>query len=134
MLHRSPACGQTKAPIVTETITAARKLSRFGLSADFSTCLVEFEMLDGATSRLTFPADQLQEVIGLLLQVKQVHAEKTERDQTRSVMVAERVGVLVQPEVTLLDFMVGGAPLSFAISPDLTVQLMEILKQRLPAT
>jgi hypothetical protein len=117
---------------MTDTI-AAKKLSRFGLSADFSTCLVEFENPDGAASRLTFPADQLQEVIGLLLQVKQVHAEKTEGDQSRSVMMAERVGVLVQPEMTFIDFMVGGAPLSFAISPDIATQLMEILKQRLPA-
>ena len=119
-------------PLMTETITA-KKLNRFGLSADFSTCLVEFEAQDGATSRLTFPADQLQEVIGLLLQVKQVHAEKTEDAQSRSVMVAERVGVLVQPDMTFIDFMVGGAPLSFAISPDIANQLMEILKQRLPA-
>ena len=37
---------------MTETI-AAKKLSRFGLSADFSTCLVEFEAQDGTTSRLT---------------------------------------------------------------------------------
>ena len=118
---------------MTETI-AAKKLLRFGLSADFATCLVEFENPDGATSHLTFPADQLQEVIGLLLQVKQIHAEKTESDRTRSVMVAERVGVLVQPEATLLDFMVGGAPLSFAISPDVAAQLMEILKQGLPAS
>jgi hypothetical protein len=116
----------------TETI-AAKKLSRFGLSADFSTCLVEFEGADGTTARLTFPADQLQEVIGLLLQVKQIHAEKTQGDQSRSVMIAERVGVLVQPDATLLDFMVGGAPLSFAISPDITAQLIEILKQRLPS-
>ena len=112
---------------------AARKLSRFGLSADFSTCLVEFENQDGATARLTFPAEQLQEVIGLLLQVKQVHAEKTASDQTRSVLFAEQIGVLVQPKATLLDFMVGGAPLSFAISPQVTKQLMDILKQRLPA-
>lgn len=118
---------------MTETI-AATKLSRFGLSADFSTCLVEFENQDGTTNRLTFPADQLQEVIGLLLQVKQVHAEKTTADQSRSVMVAERVGVLVQPEMVFMDFMVGGAPLSFAVSPDIANQLMEILKQRLPAT
>ncbi len=112
---------------------AARKLSRFGLTPDFSTCLVEFENQDGATARLTFPADQLQEVIGLLLQVKQVHAEKTANDQTRSVLLAEQIGVLVQPEATLLDFVVGGAPLSFAITPELTKQLLEILKQRLSA-
>lgn len=118
---------------MAETI-AATKLSRFGLSADFSTCLVEFENQDGTTNRLTFPADQLQEVIGLLLQVKQVHAEKTTAGQSRSVMVAERVGVLVQPEMVFIDFMVGGAPLSFAVSPDIANQLMEILKQRLPAT
>jgi hypothetical protein len=117
---------------MTETI-AAKKLNRFGLSADFSTCLVEYEAQDGTTNRLTFPADQLQEVIGLLLQVKQVHAEKSEDAQSRSVMMAERVGVLVQPEKTFIDFMVGGAPLSFAISPDIANQLMEILKQRLPA-
>ncbi len=113
---------------------AAQKLSRFGLSADFSTCLVEFENQDGETARLTFPAAQLQEVIGLLLQVKQVHGEKTANDQTRSVLFAEQIGVLVQPEATLLDFMVGGAPLSFAISPEVTKQLLEILKQRLPAS
>jgi hypothetical protein len=117
---------------MTETI-AAKKLSRFGLSADFSTCLVEFENQDGTTSRLSFPAEQLQEVIGLLLQVKQVHADKTAGDQSRSVMVAERVGVLVQPEMVFMDFVVGGAPLSFAISPELGHQLREILTQRLPA-
>jgi len=118
---------------MTESI-AAKKLSRFGLSPDFATCLVEFESQDGTTSRLTFPADQLQEVIGLLLQVKQVHSEKTSNDQSRSVMLAERVGVLVQPEMVFVDFMVGGAPLSFAISQDIATQLMEILKQRLPAS
>jgi hypothetical protein len=112
---------------------AARKLLRFGLSADFSTCLVEFENRDGATARLTFPADQLQEVIGLLLQVKQVHADKTTSDQARSVLFVEQIGVLVQPEATLLDFVVGGAPLSFAVSPEVAKQLLEILKQRLPA-
>jgi hypothetical protein len=49
-------------------------------------------------------------------------------------MVAERVGVLVQPEMVFMDFVVGGAPLSFAISPELAQQLREILKQRLPAS
>ena len=114
-----------------ETI-AAKKLSRFGLSADFSTCLVEFESQDGGTARLSFPAGQLQEVIGLLLQVKQIHSDKTDANQSRSVMVADQIGVLVQPDATLLDFMVGGAPLSFAISPDVATQLMQILKERLP--
>ena len=112
---------------------AAKKLARFGLSADFSSCLVEFENHDGTTGRLTFPAGQLQEVIGLLLQLKQLHAEKTEGGESRSVLMAEQVGVLVQPDVALLDFIVGGAPLSFAISVEVAKQVMEILKQRLPA-
>lgn len=116
---------------MTETI-AAKKLLRFGLSGDASTCLVEFEKEDGATERLSFPSNQLDEVLGLLMQVKQIHAQKTEGTQTRSVLIAERVGVLVQPDAAVLDFVVGGSPISFAIPPEMAIQLMQILKDRLP--
>jgi hypothetical protein len=111
---------------------AAKKLSRFGLSADMSACLVEFEKQDGATDRLTFPASQLEEVVNLLLQVKQVHSEKTENSQTRTALVAQRVGVLVQPDATILDFIVGGAPMTIALPTDLAGQLAQILKEKLP--
>jgi|SRR6185437_797702 len=117
---------------MSETI-AATKLSRFGLSADASTCLVEFENDKGGTDRLSFPSGQLDEVIGLLLQVKQIHAQKTQDSQTRSVLVAERVGVLVNPEAAVLDFVVGGAPISFAIPQPMAIQLMQILRDRLPS-
>lgn len=116
---------------MTETI-AATKLLRFGLSGDGSTCLVEFEKPDGGTDRLSFPSAQLDEIIGLLLQVKQIHAQRTQEAQTRQVLVAERVGVLVQPDATVLDFVIGGAPMSFAIPPEMAIQLMQILKERLP--
>jgi hypothetical protein len=121
----------SKAHAMTETI-AAKKLLRFGLSADGSLCLVEFEKDDGGIERLTFPTAQLDEVLGLLLQVKQLHSERTEGAQTRSVLVAERVGVFVQPEATVLDFVVGGAPISFAIPGTMAIQLMQILNERLP--
>jgi hypothetical protein len=116
---------------MTETI-AAKKLSRFGLSADGSMCLIEFERPDNGTDRLAFPSGQLDEVVSLLLQVKQIHSERTEGAQTRSVLVAERVGVLVQPDAAILDFMVGGAPISFAVPTEMAVQLAQILQQRLP--
>jgi len=116
---------------MTETI-AAKKLLRFGLSADGALCLVEFEKEDSATERLSFPSAQLDEIIGLLLQVKQIHAEKTEGAEKRSVLVAERVGVLVQSDAVVMDFMVGGAPISFAIPSDMAMQLMQILNERLP--
>ena len=116
---------------MTETI-AAKKLSRFGLSGDGSTCLVEFENDDGGTGRLSFPSAQLDEVLGLLLQVKQLHAERTQGAETRAVLIAERVGVLVQPDAAVLDFVVGGAPISFAIPPEMAMQLMQILKEKLP--
>ena len=116
---------------MTETITAAR-LSRFGLSADASACLVEFEKPDGGTDRLTFPPSQLDEVIGLLLQLKQVYAQKTGENETRSVLIADRVGVLIQPDATVLDFVVGGAPISFAIPLEMAGQLRQILVERLP--
>jgi hypothetical protein len=117
---------------MTETITATR-LSRFGLSADASACLVEFEKPDGGTDRLTFPPGQLDEVIGLLLQLKQVYAQKTGENETRSVLIADRVGVLIQPDATVLDFVVGGAPISFAIPLEMAAQLRQILVERLPA-
>jgi hypothetical protein len=117
---------------MSETI-AATKLLRFGLSGDASTCLVEFEREGGGTDRLSFPSDQLDQVVGLLLQVKQIHAQKTQDTQTRSVLVAERVGVLVDPEAAVLDFVVGGAPISFAIPQPMAIQLMQILRDRLPA-
>ena len=117
---------------MTETI-AAKRLLRFGLSGDASTCLVEFEKDDGEIDRLAFPSSQLDEIIGLLLQVKQIHAEKTEGAQTRSVLVVDRVGVLVQPEAAVLDFMVGGAPISFAIPTEMATQLTQILQQKLPS-
>jgi hypothetical protein len=116
---------------MTETINAT-KLSRFGLSADGAMCLVEYEKDDGGTDRLAFPASQLDEVIGLLLQLKQIYAEKMEGTQTRSVLVADRVGVLVQPDAAVLDFVVGGAPISFAIPTEMAAQLMQILQQKLP--
>ena len=115
---------------MTETI-AAKKLLRFGLSGDNSLCLVEFEKDDGGSDRLAFPSAQLDEVVGLLLQVKQLHSERTEGTQTRSVLVAERVGVSVQPEATVLDFVVGGAPISFAIPRTMAIQLMQIFKEKL---
>ena len=117
---------------MTETI-AARKLLRFGLSGDASMCLVEYEKDDGGIDRLAFPSAQLDEVLGLLLQVKQLHAEKTQDAQTRSVLVADRVGVLVQPDAAVLDFVVGGAPISFAIPTEMAAQLMQILQQKLPS-
>jgi hypothetical protein len=110
----------------------ATRLTRFGLSADGSACLVEFEKPDGATDRLTFPPSQLDEVIGLLLQLKQVYAQKMEGNETRSVLVADRVGVLVQPDAAVLDFVVGGAPISFAIPLEMAGQLRQILVERLP--
>jgi hypothetical protein len=112
-------------------ITATR-LSRFGLSADGSACLVEFEKPDGGIDRLTFPPSQLDEVIGLLLQLKQVYAQKMEGNETRSVLVADRVGLLVQPDAAVLDFVVGGAPISFAIPLEMAGQLSQILVERLP--
>lgn len=114
------------------TEITATKLSRFGLSADGSACLVEFEKPDGGTDRLTFPPAQLDEVIGLLLQVKQVYAQKMEGNETRSVLIADRVGVLVQPDAAVMDFVVGGAPISFAIPLEMAGQLAQILKERLP--
>jgi len=116
---------------MTDTIAAA-KLSRFGLSSDATSCLIEFENEDGGTDRLSFPTAQLDEVISLLLQVKQIHAAKTESAETRTVLVAEKVRVLVQPEAAVLDFVVGGAPISFAFSTDMAVQLMQIFQQKLP--
>ena len=117
---------------MTETITAKRLL-RFGLSSDASTCLVEFEKDDEAIDRLAFPSAQLDEVIGLLLQLKQIHAEKTQDTQSRSVLVVDRVGVLVQPEAAVLDFVVGGAPISFAVPTEMAIQLMQIFQQKLPS-
>ena len=116
---------------MTDTI-AAQKLSRFGLSADGANCLMEFEKQDGTTDRLSFPAEQLDEVVGLLLQVRQIR-ESRSGSENRSVLVAENVGVMVQPEATVLDFVVGGAPISFAVTPTIATQLMQILKERLPA-
>jgi hypothetical protein len=40
---------------------------------------------------------------------------------------------MVQPEATVLDFVVGGAPISFAMTPTIATQLMQILKERLQA-
>ena len=119
-------------PNMTETI-AATKLTRFGLSADASSCLVEFEKPDGGTDRLAFPSAQLDEIIGLLLQVKQIYAQKTQGNETRSVLIADRVGVLVQPDAAVLDFVVGGAPISFAVPPEMAMQLAQILTERLPS-
>src|SRR5258706_13522894 len=113
--------------------TIAKKLSRFGLSRDASACLVEYEKENGEIDRLTFPSAQLDEVIGLLLQLKQIYAQKMEGNETRSVLVADRVGVLVQPDAAVLDFVVGGAPISFAIPTDMAAQLMQILQSKLPA-
>jgi hypothetical protein len=115
---------------MNETI-AAKKLLRFGLSGDSSHCLIEFETLDGGSDRLAFPTAQLDEVVGLFLQIKQLHSERTEGTQTRAVLVAERVGVSVQTEATVLDFVIGGAPISFAIPPTMATQLMQILKEKL---
>ena len=117
---------------MTETI-AAKKLLRFGLSGDGSACLVEYEKDDGGIDRLAFPSAQLDEVVGLLLQVKQLHSQRTEGNETRSVLVADRVSVLVQPDAAVLDFVVGGAPISFAIPTEMAIQLMQILKERLPS-
>ncbi|HEX3483775.1 MAG TPA: hypothetical protein VHT51_01865 [Micropepsaceae bacterium] len=116
---------------MTDTIAASR-LSRFGLSADGSACLVEFEKPDGEVGRLAFPPAQLDEVIGLLLQLKQVYAQRMEQNETRSVLVADRVGVLVQADAAVMDFMVGGAPISFAVPLEMAQQLMEILRDRIP--
>ena len=117
---------------MTDTITAT-KLARFGLSGDGANCLIEFEKQDGSTDRLSFPAEQLDEVVGLLLQVRQIREAKS-GSESRSVLVAENVGVMVQPEATVLDFVVGGAPISFAVTPTIAAQLMQILKERLPAS
>ena len=116
------------------TEIAAKRLVRFGLSANGSNCLVEYETQDGATDRLDFPTAQLDEVIGLLLQVKQLHAERFQASDSRSVLVADRVGVLVQPDAVVMDFIVGGAPISFAIPPEMAVQLMQYFQQKLPAS
>ena len=114
------------------TEIAAKRLVRFGLSADGSNCLVEYEAQDGALNRLDFPTAQLDEVIGLLLQVKQLHAERFQASDSRSVLVAERVGVLVQPDAVVMDFVVGGAPISFAIPPEMAVQLMQYFQKQFP--
>ena len=116
---------------MTETI--AKKLSRFGLSRDASLCLIEYEKENGETDRLDFPSAQLDEVLGLLLQLKTIYAEKTEGGGKRSVLVADQVGVLVQPDAAVFDFIVGGAPITFAIPTDMAGQLMQILQARLPA-
>jgi hypothetical protein len=117
---------------MTETI-AAKKLVRFGLSGDGSACLVEFEKDDGQKDRLTFPTAQLDEVVSLLLQVRQLHSERFQDAQARSVLVSERVGVSVQEDTAVLDFMVGGAPISFAISKTIALQLVQIFKEKLPS-
>jgi len=119
-----------KANAMSETITAKR-LMRFGLSGDGSHCLIEFEKTDGGSDRLAFPTEQLDEVVGLFLQIKQLHSERTEGNQSRSVLVADRVGVLVQPDAAVLDFVIGGAPISFAIPTAMATQLMQILKEKL---
>src|SRR3954464_14154767 len=93
-----PSSNRARRMDMSMTETIANKLSRFGLSADGAMCLVEYEKDDGGTDRLAFPASQLDEVIGLLLQLKQIYAEKMEGTQTRSVLVADRVGVLVQSD------------------------------------
>jgi hypothetical protein len=111
----------------------AKKLSRFGLTKDASSCLVEYENENGGTDRLAFPSTQLDEVLGLLLQLKTIYAQKTEGGDKRSVLVADQVGVLVQPDAAVFDFIVGGAPITFAIPTDMAVQLMQILQARLPA-
>ncbi len=116
---------------MTETI--AKKLSRFGLSRDASACLIEYEKENGETDRLAFPSTQLDEVLGLLLQLKTIYAQKTEGGDKRSVLVADQVGVLVQPDAAVFDFIVGGAPISFAIPTQMATQLMQILQARLPA-
>lgn len=116
------------------TEIAAKRLVRFGLSANGSNVLVEYEREDAAIDRLDFPTAQLDEVIGLLLQVKQLHAERFQASDSRSVLVADRVGVLVQPDAVVMDFMVGGAPISFAIPPEMAVQLMQYLQQQFPAS
>jgi hypothetical protein len=118
---------------MTETITA-KKLSRFGLSADGANCLIEFEKADGQTDRLDFPAAQLDEVVSLLLQVRHIHSERTQSTQ-RSVLVADRVGVAFQPdtETVVLDFVVGGGPVGFAIPQSLATQMIQVLKEKLPA-
>jgi hypothetical protein len=119
-----------KAHAMTETITAKR-LMRFGLSGDGSHCLIEFEKSDGGSNRLAFPTEQLDEVVGLFLQIKQLHSERMEGNESRSVLVADRVGVLVQPDAAVLDFVIGGAPISFAIPTAMATQLMQILKEKL---
>jgi hypothetical protein len=119
-----------KADAMTETITAKR-LMRFGLSGDGSHCLIEFEKSDGGSNRLAFPTEQLDEVVGLFLQIKQLHSERMEGNESRSVLVADRVGVLVQPDAAVLDFVIGGAPISFAIPTAMATQLMQILKEKL---
>jgi len=116
------------------TEIAAKRLVRFGLSANGANCLVEYETEGGAIDRLDFPTAQLDEVIGLLLQVKQLHAERSQGSNTRSVLVADRVGVLVQPDAVVMDFMIGGAPISFAIPREMAVQLMQYLQQQFPAS
>jgi hypothetical protein len=114
---------------MTETI--AKKLSRFGLSRDASLCLIEYEKENGETDRLDFPSSQLDEVLGLLLQLKTIHAQKTEGGDKRSVLIADQVGLLVQPDAAVFDFIIGGAPISFAIPTEMAVQLMQALQARL---
>src|SRR5215468_6782713 len=111
--------------------TIAKKLSRFGLTKDAASCLVEYEKENGETDRLAFPSSQLDEVLGLLLQLKTIYAEKTQGGDKRSVLVADQVGLLVQPDAAVFDFIVGGAPISFAIPTEMAVQLMQALQARL---
>jgi len=56
------------------TEITAKRLIRFGLSANGSNCLVEYETQDGATDRLDFPTAQLDEVIGLAAELTNGHA------------------------------------------------------------
>ena len=56
----------------------AKRLTRVGLTQDRSRCRLEFEYLNGKTGALSFPFDQVQSLLELLLQVETQAVERLE--------------------------------------------------------
>lgn len=99
---------------------------------DGAFCRVDILADDESRSALVFPLDQLRGLVSLLLQVEQSHVEQSE--EGKYVLPAESVDVGADSsgQTVLLAFHVGEMEFPFALPREHAVNLMDVIRNKLP--
>ena len=114
----------------------AKRFTRIGPTQDRSNCRLEFELLNGKMGALSFPSDQAQPLLELLLQVETQAVEQSEESPgAKTVLYTDSVEAAFQAETQtiILTFLVDKARFGFALPREDAVRLMAIVSERSPS-